>query len=415
MRAVPPSHIISSRSLFSFFSSAAHEQKRNGNNSINQQEESTLARLIEQRRHAANSIDCECICDMTVKQYLSDKAMRSAFVNTTTRQRKRCRILQRRTSSLSFPQNSRRMKTNTVILCLLLCSTAFARSWKDIEVLHGTTPHDPFDHFVIAAADNPLDTAAPTPNPTYTRFSTTSPTFQQSERPSMAPVTLLPTRQPTSHPSESPSEQPEKYPFNDPPLFPQPWYFNYDTRPDARFGPGHHGLVQTENGFVAAFKNNLWAEWEAPSGSDYYWNEFTDSGWGAWKGVLSSRMPSRNQCGRSGRQSPIDVRENGLGKCDETHEVRSLPGDFRLAGKSVHKEILPNKLRLRYERRPCGDWNDQACAEPDPPHADFPNGWGGFADVMHVVSLSRNAYYFLIIGLSSGRSSQQASLFSSGL
>jgi carbonic anhydrase len=25
-----------------------------------------------------------------------------------------------------------------------------------------------------------------------------------------------------------------------------------------------------------------------------------------------------------------------------------------------------------------------ACAEPDPPHADFPNGWGGFSDILHV-------------------------------
>jgi len=39
---------------------------------------------------------------------------------------------------------------------------------------------------------------------------------------------------------------------------------------------------------------------------------------------------------------------------------------------------------LKYARRPCGDLNDEACQEPDPPHADFPNGWGGFADVLHV-------------------------------
>lgn len=50
----------------------------------------------------------------------------------------------------------------------------------------------------------------------------------------------------------------------------------------------------------------------------------------------------------------------------------------------MKKQILPNKLRLLYERRPCADWNNVACQEPDPPYADFPNGWGGFADVLHI-------------------------------
>jgi hypothetical protein len=40
---------------------------------------------------------------------------------------------------------------------------------------------------------------------------------------------------------------------------------------------------------------------------------------------------------------------------------------------------------LLYQRRPCSDLaNNPVCAEPDPPHADFPNGWGGFADALHV-------------------------------
>jgi carbonic anhydrase len=43
------------------------------------------------------------------------------------------------------------------------------------------------------------------------------------------------------------------------------------------------------------------------------------------------------------------------------------------------KQILPNKLRLEYQRRPC-----QTCAEPDPPHADFPHNWGGGSDVIHI-------------------------------
>lgn len=48
------------------------------------------------------------------------------------------------------------------------------------------------------------------------------------------------------------------------------------------------------------------------------------------------------------------------------------------------KMIQSNKLRLKYQRRSCADLNNVACQEPDPPHADFPNGFGGFADVMHV-------------------------------
>jgi hypothetical protein len=40
---------------------------------------------------------------------------------------------------------------------------------------------------------------------------------------------------------------------------------------------------------------------------------------------------------------------------------------------------------LLYPRRPCGDVvNNPLCAEPDPPFADFPSGWGGFADLIHV-------------------------------
>ena len=50
----------------------------------------------------------------------------------------------------------------------------------------------------------------------------------------------------------------------------------------------------------------------------------------------------------------------------------------------MDKRIESNKLRLVYQRRPCSNILDAVCAEPDPPAADFPNGWGGFADLMHV-------------------------------
>ena len=40
-------------------------------------------------------------------------------------------------------------------------------------------------------------------------------------------------------------------------------------------------------------------------------------------------------------------------------------------------------MRFRYIRRPCPDLNNVDCLEPDPPMADFPNGWGNFADALH--------------------------------
>lgn len=57
----------------------------------------------------------------------------------------------------------------------------------------------------------------------------------------------------------------------------------------------------------------------------------------------------------------------------------------------MQKLIEPNKLRLKYERRPCSDYKNSnlliytdACSEPDPPKADFPHGWGGYTDAIHV-------------------------------
>jgi carbonic anhydrase len=39
---------------------------------------------------------------------------------------------------------------------------------------------------------------------------------------------------------------------------------------------------------------------------------------------------------------------------------------------------------LKFQRRPCVNLTNPVCAEPDPPVADFPNDWGGYADLMHV-------------------------------
>jgi carbonic anhydrase len=50
----------------------------------------------------------------------------------------------------------------------------------------------------------------------------------------------------------------------------------------------------------------------------------------------------------------------------------------------VSKLIEPNKLRILYPRRPCADKKNTACQEPDPPQNDYPNGWTGPADAMHI-------------------------------
>lgn len=50
----------------------------------------------------------------------------------------------------------------------------------------------------------------------------------------------------------------------------------------------------------------------------------------------------------------------------------------------IEPRIESNKLRLYFQRRPCMDLRLPECAEPDPPHADFPNNWGGYSDVLHV-------------------------------
>lgn len=55
--------------------------------------------------------------------------------------------------------------------------------------------------------------------------------------------------------------------------------------------------------------------------------------------------------------------------------------DMDLEGPDVMKLIEHNKLRLQYSRRPCVE---DGCSEYMPAFADFPNGWGGRADVLHV-------------------------------
>jgi hypothetical protein len=236
-----------------------------------------------------------------------------------------------------------------VVVALLLPSVARARVWTDIvsptvlnqldaNVISYLVSTDPFFSGVIAqrpeTAPEPAPRPAPVPGPAPEPTTLAAPTHDAPTpaRPTPAPTTTptpLPTESPTSSPTNRPSslptaqptDSPDPYPPNEPPSNPMPWYFNYDISDDSSYGPGELGLLPVDGSFRVGVKNNNWGSVSNPSNS--YWNEFTDDGWGPWKGVLENRDPSRNLCETGEMQSPIDVRENGA-TCDETHEVRSL-------------------------------------------------------------------------------------------
>jgi carbonic anhydrase len=144
-------------------------------------------------------------------------------------------------------------------------------------------------------------------------------------------------------------------------------YFNYD--PAAYTGPLFWGKVGLPDNF--------------------YWTEFTNNGTGTWKGILQERQPWEDDCRSGGRQSPIDVAVTH-GICEEFHEIRDKPGIYKLTDSLVKKTIEPNKLRLTYPRRECHNvshpWYalDPLCQMPSPPLGDFPNGWKGTGDVIHI-------------------------------
>jgi len=163
-----------------------------------------------------------------------------------------------------------------------------------------------------------INTAPPTVAP-----ETSSPTAGSIDTsPPIAAPTLAPTTLPTETPTSNPTAPIDPYPPNIAPLRPESSYFNYDTSKDAKYGPGYTGIIKTAKGLEIGYKNNAWTNVKEPPFPRSTWLEFSDKGYGTWKGVLGNRDPLTNQCGRVGRQSPIDLRESGA-KCDEHHEVRS--------------------------------------------------------------------------------------------
>lgn len=200
----------------------------------------------------------------------------------------------------------------------LIVPCALARSWKDVVLIHDANPKDTMGLAYLDAVDPRFDdTMAPTFAPT-TAVPTFAPTASQA--PSASPA---PTKDPTSQPSTSPTASPtvtDPYPMNPVPDRPDRWYFNYDTRPQSDHGPGQPAMQVQHGKLVMGYDHNAWKDVFVDPQS--YWREFTNNGFGTWKGVLDNRDPLRNRCGRIGMQSPIDLRPNGA-KCEEHHEVRS--------------------------------------------------------------------------------------------
>jgi carbonic anhydrase len=225
------------------------------------------------------------------------------------------------------------------------------------------------------------NTVIPTIVP-ITKNPTRSPTIAPTIHPTTAPITVPPSTSPTSkQPTSVPTIYVDPFAPVPVPINPDSWYFNYDNSTNANYGPGELGLIEEHGKFYAAIKNNRWGDVKTPPNT--YWQEFLSNGLGPWKNTFDDNsMFSVNSCQDGKLQSPIDLRENE--KCQSSHEIRSLRGDYKMKSNDIQKQIHSNKLRLLYNRRPCSDWNDPKCQEPDPPHADFPNGWGGYADVLHI-------------------------------
>lgn len=202
-----------------------------------------------------------------------------------------------------------------IFVTSLLFAECSARSWTDIDLYHGEDSKDLSGILYLSSVDRYYkNTVEPTYAPT-TLTPTADPT--SSARPS-----ILPSASPSSAPSSAPT--PDIFAPNDPPDNPDPWYFNYDTRKEAKYGPGYPEIVHTgrNTGFAMGYKNNQWATVQDRPYPFNTWLEFSDNGYGTWKGALGNRNPLANQCTRIGRQSPIDLHESEA-TCEEHHEVRS--------------------------------------------------------------------------------------------
>lgn len=245
-----------------------------------------------------------------------------------------------------------------VINCVLGAENPASRSWRDVvnlksvvvvpDVLGAQYIRNLEELYVLEAtqtegsnspvkypamAERVYNTNAPSPAPS--EIPSTLPSIEPSSTPS-SPPTEIPTELPSTSPSYGPTVDP--FPNLETPKNPKDWYFQYDESSD--YGPED------------------WHKVDLPP--NYYWDEFGENGFGAWRGKLEDRRIDDNRCDAP-RQSPVDLWAND--QCTAMHEIRDLGGDFAVTGTNVQKQFLANKLRLKYRRRPCTDRENPLCDE----------------------------------------------------
>jgi hypothetical protein len=255
-------------------------------------------------------------------------------------------------STIELTMRQRTLDRHVLVILLFgLSNVVQARSWSEIQPLQDSEPRDSAGIAYLAGTDaliahssppttspsSSIQTASPTitstVSPGFTRSATYTPTTKMPSYTSSyitsaanlqttyssPPTTSAPTTRLPSSPAPTPPVDP--YPPIQTPLFPEAWYFNYDTRSQSLYGPGYPSLQIVNNQPLMGYNNNAWAGVSNPP--HYYWNEFTDTnGYGPWKGVLQNYDVSRNMCGRVGLQSPIDIQASGA-TCIEHHQIRS--------------------------------------------------------------------------------------------
>ena len=175
--------------------------------------------------------------------------------------------------------------------------------------------------------------------------------------------TLSPSSAPSSLPSTHPSLGPTSFPTPRPTIWREiseprnadDSYFDYNPQKNSKYGPGQKKIyeVKKDGSTKIIYENNNW-EKVRDSQEETYWKPLQ-------KDIKFDL--SKNSCGSKGSrfQSPIDIWPTDDAECEEHHQIRHRPGDFRIDGDMIQKEILPSKLRLVFPTRE-GE-------EPDPPFA----------------------------------------------
>ena len=199
----------------------------------------------------------------------------------------------------------------------------------DVDIMNMTIEQDPFrisegpsNVPQMSPSISPSDLSSDSPSlyPSFSSSVSFPPSRKVTSAPSMMPIIPRQSRDPTKKPT---SKTAGKYPEIDLPENVTATYFNYNQSLSAQYGPGYPELVRhNATTMKIQYQNNGWANATNPKGADFYWSEFDDSGRGPWEGLLANRFLDKNQCNNVGKQSPIDVRDNGA-ECVEHHQIRN--------------------------------------------------------------------------------------------